>query len=106
MTMQAIGELTDIDIAEAHQSKALMDKSEEGLLPLKRGLDFIQAKHWARQAEVRGYAETWADLLNHEYGDNLLESLELLSKRGLRPPRRRPKPAAPRRERAGRGGRG
>jgi hypothetical protein len=84
LTMQAIGELTDIDIAEAHQSKALMDKIDDGLLPLKRGLDFLQAKRWARKADAKDYAETWADLLNHEYGDNLLESLELLSKRGIR----------------------
>lgn len=36
MTMQAIGDLTDIDIAEAHQSKALMDQIEDGLRPLHR----------------------------------------------------------------------
>lgn len=84
MTMQAIGELTDIDIAEAHKSKAMMDKIEFGLRPLARGLDFLQAKRWASKAEVKAFAETWADLLNHEYGENFLESIELLSKRGIR----------------------
>jgi hypothetical protein len=83
-TMQAIGELTDIDIAEAHKSKAMMDKIEAGLKPLARALDFLQAKRWALAAEAQAYSETWADLLNHEYGENLLESIELLSKRGIR----------------------
>jgi Cu/Ag efflux protein CusF len=85
MTMQTIGDLTDIDIAEAHQSKALMDQIEESLLPLKRGLDFLQAMRWARKNDAKGYAETWADLLSQEFGENLLESLELLAKRGIRP---------------------
>ena len=85
MTMQAIGDLTDIDIAEAHQSKALMDQIEESLLPLKRGLDFLQAMRWASKDDAKGYAETWADLLSQEFGEDLLESLELLAKRGIRP---------------------
>jgi len=84
LTMQAIGELTDIDIAEAHQSKALMDQIEDGLRPQQRTLDFLQAKRWAGKGEAKEYAETWVDLLNHEYGDNLLESIELLSKRGIK----------------------
>lgn len=83
-TMQAIGELTDIDIAEAHKSKAMMDKIEAGLKPLARALDFLQAKRWSPASESKAYSETWADLLNHEYGENLLESIELLSKRGIR----------------------
>jgi hypothetical protein len=84
LTMQAIGELTDIDIAEAHQSKAMMDQIEDGLRPQQRTLDFLQAKRWAGKAEAKEYAETWVDLLNHEYGDNLLESIDLLSKRGIK----------------------
>jgi hypothetical protein len=72
ITMQAIGEITDIDIAEAHQSKALMDQIEDGLRPQQRTLDFLQAKRWAGKGEAKEYAETWVDLLNHEYGDNLL----------------------------------
>jgi hypothetical protein len=72
LSMQAIGELTDIDIAESDQSKALMDQIEVGLRVLQRTLDFLQAKRWAGKGETKEYAETWVDLLNHEYGDNLL----------------------------------
>lgn len=83
-TMLAIGELTDIDIAEAHQSKAFMDQIEDGLRPQQRALDFMQARRWAGKAEKKDYDQTWADLLNHEFGDNVLESIDLLSKPGLR----------------------
>jgi hypothetical protein len=84
LTMQTIGDLTDIDIAEAHKSKALMDQIEAGLRPQQHSLDFIQARQWATKAEEKEYEQTWVDLLNHEYGESLLESIELLSKRGLR----------------------
>lgn len=83
-TMQAIGELTDIDIAEAHHSKALMGQIEDSLRPLQRALDFIQARRWAGKAEAADYKQTWVDLLTNEYGEDLLESIELLSKRGIR----------------------
>jgi hypothetical protein len=83
-TMQAIGDLTDIDIAEAHHSKALMDQMEDSLRPLNRALDFLQARLWAGKIEAKEYQQTWADLLNQEYGHNLLESIDLLSKPGLR----------------------
>lgn len=84
LTMEAIGELTDIDIAEAHQSKALMDQIEDSLRPQARALDFLQARRWAGAAETKDYEQTWVELLNHEYGENLLESIELLSKRGIK----------------------
>jgi hypothetical protein len=84
LTMQTIGELTDIDVAEAHKSKALMDQIEAGLRPQQRSLDFIQARRWATKPEEKDYEQTWVDLLNHEYGESLLDSIELLSKRGLR----------------------
>lgn len=77
-TMQAIGELTDIDIAEAHQSKAFMDQIENGLRPQLRALDFMQARRWASKDEKKDYDRTWADLLNQEFGD-ALESITLLS---------------------------
>ena len=83
-TMQAIGELTDIDIAEAHHSKALMAQIEDSLRPLQRALDFIQARRWVGKVEAAEYKQTWVDLLTNEYGDDLLESIELLSKRGIR----------------------
>jgi hypothetical protein len=84
LTMEAIGDLTDIDIAEAHQSKALMDQIEDSLRPQARALDFLQARRWASAADAKDYEQTWVELLNHEYGDNLLESIELLSKRGIK----------------------
>ncbi len=83
-TMLAIGDLTDIDIAEAHHSKVLMDQMEDSLCPLNRALDFLQAWQWADKAQAKEYQQTWVDLLNQEYGDNLLESIDLLSKPGIR----------------------
>lgn len=84
MTMQAIGDLTDIDIAEAHHSKALMEQVNDGLRPLWRALDFLHAQRWAGKAEARDYQAAWVGLLNQEYGENLLESIDLLSKAGIK----------------------
>jgi hypothetical protein len=83
-TMHVIGDLTDIDIAEAHQSKALMDQINDGLRPLWRALDFLHAKRWAGKAEKKDYDEAWAGLLNQEYGRNLLDSIDLLGKSGIK----------------------
>ncbi len=84
MTMQAIGDLTDIDIAEAHESKALMETASWGLRPLWRALDFLEAKRFAGKAEARDYQQTWVGLLNQEYGKNLLESIDQLGKPGIK----------------------
>ena len=95
MTMEAIGNLTDIDIAEAHYSKALMDTATEGLLPLQRTLDFLQAKRWAGNpaSKVKAtaswedlslaqkYERSWSQLLAQEFGENLLESVKFLAER-------------------------
>lgn len=95
MTMEAIGNLTDIDIAEAHYSKALMDTATEGLLPLQRTLDFLQAKRWAGNPANRvkdtaewedlslaqKYQRSWSQLLAQEFGENLLESVKFLAER-------------------------
>ncbi|MBI5438464.1 MAG: hypothetical protein HY936_05895 [Nitrosomonadales bacterium] len=96
MTMEAIGNLTDIDIAEAHHSKALMDTATESLLPLWRILDFLQAKRWAGTPKQRvadtaawedlsrahQYQRIWSLLLTkNEFGENLLESVNFLAKR-------------------------
>jgi len=100
MTMEAIGNLTDIDIAEAHHSKALMDTATESLLPLWRTLDFLQAKRWAGTPKQRvadtaswedlslahQYQRTWTQLLTKEFGENLLESVDFLAKRKGRLP--------------------
>ena len=84
ISMNAIGNLTDIDIAEAHESKALMASLTDNLRPTQRALDFLQAKQWAGKAEAKNYQQTWVGLLNHEYGDNLLESIDLLGKAGIK----------------------
>lgn len=95
MTMEAIGNLTDIDIAEAHYSKALMDTATEGLLPLQHTLDFLQAKRWAGNpaSKVKAtaswedlslaqqYERSWTQLLAQEFGENLLESVKFLAER-------------------------
>ena len=78
--LQSISELTDIDIAEAHRSKTLMDSIERTLLPQKLALDFIHSKRWAPKEEAADYDATWADLLSGEFGDNILDAIQLLSK--------------------------
>ncbi len=81
LVMDTIGNLTDIDIAEAHRSKALMDSINNALHPMRRTLDFFQAQRWAGKAEAKDYQQTWVALLAQEYGDNLLESVDFLAKR-------------------------
>ncbi|MDD5175629.1 MAG: Eco57I restriction-modification methylase domain-containing protein [Sterolibacterium sp.] len=81
ITMEAIGNLTDIDIAEAHHSKAMMDTATEGLLPMWRTLDFLQARRWAERSLQKDYSDTWATLLAQLWGDNLLESVGFLARR-------------------------
>lgn len=80
MTMIAIGDLTDIDIAEAHYSKALMAQIEEGLRPLWLTLDFLMAWRWASPHKQKDFEQTWADLLAQEYGEDLLDSVLMLTK--------------------------
>jgi hypothetical protein len=81
LVMDTIGNLTDIDIAEAHRSKALMDQITDALHPMRRTLDFFQAQRWAGKTEAKDYQQTWVGLLAQEYGDNLLESVDFLAKR-------------------------
>jgi hypothetical protein len=92
-TMQLIGNLTDIDIAEAHHSKALMQQITDNLRPMWRALDFLQARRWAGKAEQKDYQQTWVGLLAQEYGDNLLDSVDFLSKRTIKLPSERQKQA-------------
>jgi len=79
--MLAIGNLTDIDITEAHHSKAMMDTATDGLRPLWRTLDFMQARRWAGKDYKKEYDRTWADLLANEYGNTLLESVKFFAER-------------------------
>lgn len=90
-TMLLIGNLTDIDIAEAHHSKALMQQITDGLRPMQRTLDFLQARRWVGKAEQKDYQQTWVGLLAQEYGDNLLDSVDFLSKRSIKLPSERQK---------------
>ncbi|MDO8813533.1 MAG: Eco57I restriction-modification methylase domain-containing protein, partial [Gallionella sp.] len=80
MSMETIGSLTDIDIAEAHRSKAIMEQINDGLAPLWNTLDFLLAQRWEGKAEAQDYQQAWVGLMAHEYGDNLLESEALLAK--------------------------
>lgn len=84
LSMNSIGELTDIDIAEAHHSKALMDQVNDSLRPLWYTLDFLLSRRWAGKTEQADYREAWVGLLNQEYGANLLESIQLLGKAGIK----------------------
>ncbi len=79
--MLAIGNLTDIDIAEAHESKAMMDTATTGLRPLSSTLDFLQARQWAGKAERKDYDKAWAELLANHYGDTLLDSVKFFVER-------------------------
>src|SRR3989338_7752196 len=74
--MLAIGNLTDIDIAEAHHSKAMMDTATDGLRPMQRTLDFLLARQWAGKAARKDYDTAWADLLSNYIGSNLLGSVK------------------------------
>ena len=52
--MLAIGNLTDIDITEAHHSKAMMDTALDGLRPLWRTLDFLASQALGRHIQSTG----------------------------------------------------
>ena len=90
-TMELIGDLTDIDIAEAHHSKALMQQVNDGLRPMQRLLDFLQSRRWASKAQQKDFEQTWVGLLAQEYGDNLLDSVDFLTKRTIKLPSERQK---------------
>ncbi|OGT06350.1 MAG: hypothetical protein A2143_13055 [Gallionellales bacterium RBG_16_57_15] len=77
--MLAIGNLTDIDIAEAHHSKAMMDTASDGMRPMQRTLDFMLARAWAGKAARKEYDTAWADLLSNYIGSNLLGSVKFYS---------------------------
>ena len=79
--MLAIGNLTDIDIAEAHHSKAMMDTATDGLRPMQRTLDFMLAKQWVGKTGRKDYDAAWAELLSNHNGGNLLESVKFYSER-------------------------
>ncbi len=72
-----IGELTDVDIAEVHQSQRLLEEAQRGLQPLRRLLDFWHALRWLAPLDapkkLRGPRHAAvADLLSGRFGGNLL----------------------------------
>jgi len=80
-SLQAIGELTDVDIAEVNLSKHLMQEAQDTLAPLVRLLDFWQALRWIAPIDAprkqRGDKHAaLADLLSGRFGDNLLIVLQ------------------------------
>ena len=77
--MLAIGNLTDIDITEAHYSKAMMDTASDGLRPMQRTLDFLLARQWSGKAARKDYDTAWANLLSNYVGRNLLGSVKFYS---------------------------
>jgi len=82
-SMNKIGELTDVNIAEAHQSKHLMEDAKTALAPLWRLLDFWHALRWLGLAVVdtskskrkHPHENAFGNLLNSHYGNNLIDIL-------------------------------
>lgn len=80
-SLHAIGELTDVDVAEVHLSKHLMQEAQDALAPLVRLLDFWQAVRWiapldAPRRQRSDKHAALADLLSGRFGDNLLIVLQ------------------------------
>jgi hypothetical protein len=76
-SLNDIGELTDVDIAEVHQSQRLLEDAQRGLQPLRRLLDFWHALRWLAPLDapkkLRGPRHAAvADLLSGRFGGNLL----------------------------------
>lgn len=76
-SLNDIGELTDVDIAEVHRSQRLLDDAQQGLQPLRRLLDFWHALRWLAPLDapkkLRGPRhDAAADLLSGRFGGNLL----------------------------------
>lgn len=82
-SMSAIGELTDIGIAEVRQSHDLFDEIERGIKPLWALLDFWHALRWIAPPKVLKADEPLrrglGDLMGGQYG----EVLQLLQHGGV-----------------------
>ncbi len=68
-SMERIAELTDVDVAEVHQSRRLLEQTELELAPLNALLDLWRSLRWlnpgwprARQMQDRGVAELLSGL--------------------------------------------
>ena len=67
-SMNQIADLTDVDIAEVHQSRHLFEQIDAELAPLRKLLDFWQALRWLPANDpVR--QRGWADLASGRFGD-------------------------------------
>ncbi|MDG4553743.1 MAG: restriction endonuclease [Candidatus Competibacter sp.] len=67
-SMNRIADLTDVDIAEVHQSRHLFEQIDAELAPLRKLLDFWQALRWLPANDpVR--QRGWADLASGRFGD-------------------------------------
>ncbi len=67
-SMNQIADLTDVDIAEVHQSRHLFEQIDTELAPLRKLLDFWQALRWLPANDpVR--QRGWADLASGHFGD-------------------------------------
>ena len=67
-SMNQIADLTDVDIAEVHQSRHLFEQIDAELAPLRKLLDFWQALRWLPANDpVR--QRGWADLASGHFGD-------------------------------------
>jgi len=70
-SLEAVAELTDTSIAEAHQSKALADEAAEKLAPIHALLDFWRALRWL----VPGWPTSKVSKIKDESARNALAEL-------------------------------
>ncbi len=75
--LNELGEITDVDVAEVHQSQRLLDEAQRALRPLRGLLDLWQAIRWiapldAPKRERGEWHAAVADLLSGQFGRNLL----------------------------------
>ncbi|TVR66932.1 MAG: restriction endonuclease, partial [Candidatus Competibacteraceae bacterium] len=67
-SMNQIADLTDVDIAEVHQSRHLFEQIDAELAPLRKLLDFWQARRWL-PADHPVWRRGWAELASGRFGD-------------------------------------
>lgn len=75
--LNELGEITDVDVAEVHQSQRLLDEAQHSLRPLRGLLDLWHAVRWLAPLDApkreRGERHAaLADLLSGHFGSNIL----------------------------------
>jgi len=71
-SMNQLADLTDVDIAKAHQSRRLFEQIDAGLAPLRKLLDFWHARRWltpVRAPQVSDIQRGWAELQSGRFGE-------------------------------------